>query len=294
MGEVDATEANVSLPHKAEVPALPLDTSSQASVEEVEASLESNPINVSPTEATYSSHSESPVADLTELQEDANLAANHMLSVQRSTDLRRQWVVLELGVSLHQNKAEEAVANERARVHHSQGVLNTKVECTKAVMKAKYKYRMAIQEAKMIRSNQLLELEIAHLKALGENATMRSSQSTKLHREHITLMHELEEQAIREESRSCHNFLSTCQAILLHAPQLLKEDLTTSYHILLGQSPPLSTSASLARILSAEEQPSETASPRPEPKWSPQPKREHPLPDPQGSTSMDGTSPKAS
>ena len=193
MGEVAGTEADMSLPHKAEVPALPLDTSSQASVEEGEASLESNPINVSPTMAAYSSCSESPAADLMELQEDANLAANHMLSVQRSTDLRRQWVVWELGVLLHWNEAEEAVANKRARVHHSQEVLNAKVECTKVVMEAKYKYRMAIQEAKTIRSNQLLESEIAYSKALGENATVRSSQSTKLHREHITLMHKLEE-----------------------------------------------------------------------------------------------------
>ena len=133
-GEVDATKADMSLPYKAEVPAPPLDTSSQASVEKGEASLESNPINISPTVAAYSSHSESPVADLTELQEDANLAADHMLLVQRSTDLRRQWVVWELWVLLCQNEAKEAAANERDRVHHSQGVLNAKVECTKAVM----------------------------------------------------------------------------------------------------------------------------------------------------------------
>ena len=144
MGEVGATKVDVSLPHKSEVPAPPLDTSSQASVEEGEASLESNPINVSPTMAAVSSHSESPVADLTELQENANLAVDHMLLVQRSTDLRRQWVVWELGVLLHWNEAEEAAANERARVHHSQGVLNAKVECTKTVMEAKYKYRTAI------------------------------------------------------------------------------------------------------------------------------------------------------
>ena len=51
---------------------------------------------------------------------------------------------------------------------------------------------------------------------------------------------------------------------------------------------------STARALQAEEQPSATASTRPEPKWSPQPKRQHPLPDPRGSMSMDETSSKAS
>ena len=118
-GKAAAAEAVMSLSHKAEVPGPPVDTSSQASVEEEEASLESNPVNVSPTVATYSSHSDSPMVDLTELQVDANLATDHMLSVKRSMDLKRQWVIWELGVSLHQHEAEEAAANEKARVLHS-------------------------------------------------------------------------------------------------------------------------------------------------------------------------------
>ena len=80
MGKAAATETDMSLSHKVEVPAPPMDTSSQASMEEGEASLERNSINVSPTMATYSSCSESPMVDLTELQEDANLAADHALS----------------------------------------------------------------------------------------------------------------------------------------------------------------------------------------------------------------------
>ena len=115
-----------------------------------------------------------------ELQMDANLATNHMLSVKRSMDLKRQWVIWELGVLLHQNKAKEAVANEKAKVLHSREVLDTKV-----VLEAKYNYRAAIQEAKMIMGNWLQELEIAYSKALGKNAAMRSSQSVTLHREHI-------------------------------------------------------------------------------------------------------------
>ena len=59
-------------------------------MEEEEASLESNPANISPTVATYSSHSASPLVDLMELQMEANLAANHMLSVKGSMDLKRQ------------------------------------------------------------------------------------------------------------------------------------------------------------------------------------------------------------
>ena len=266
---------------------------SQASVEEGEASLESNPVNISPAVATYSSCSGSPMVDLMELQMDANLATNHMLSVKRSMYLKRQWVIGELGLQLCQSKAKEAAANEKAKVLHWWEVLDAKVDCTKAVLEAKYNYSVAVQEAKMIRGNQLQELEIAYSKALGENAAMRSSQSATLHREHVRLMHELEKQAIREESKSHHDFLSACQAILHHALQPLKENLTTSYHVLLGQSPLSPPSAPLTRTPLAEEQPSSVASPRSVPKWSPWPKRQHPSPEPWGSMSIDETSPQA-
>ena len=97
-GKVPTAEAVMSLSHKAEVPAPPVDTSSQASVEEGEASLESKPVNMSPAMATYSSHSDSPMVDLPQLQMDANLATDHMLSVKRSMDLKRQQVIWELGL----------------------------------------------------------------------------------------------------------------------------------------------------------------------------------------------------
>ena len=222
------------------------------------------------------------------------LAVNYMFSVKRSLDLKRQQAIWEFEVSLHQQEAKEAMANEKAKIIHSRKNLNTKVGCTKAVMEAKYNYRMAVQEARMIRSNQLQESDTAYSEAHDENATMRSTQSTRLHREHVKHMHKLEEQAIREENKSHHNFLSTCQAVLLHPLQPLKENLSTSYHILLGQLPSSLQSAPFARTPQAVEQPSATASPRPEPKRSPWLKRQHPLPDPWGSTSMDETSSKAS
>ena len=107
-------------------------------------------------------------------------------------------------------------------------------------------------------------------------------------------MQELEEQAIREESKSHHDFLFTYQAILLHALQSLKENLTTSYHILLGQLPLSSLLAPPARTSPAEEQTSVATSPRPAPKQSLWPKRQHPLQEPQESMSIDETSPQAS
>ena len=93
MGEEAAAGTDIPLLPKAEVSAPPLDTSSQASVEEMETSQESDPINVYSPMAAGSNCSNSPTIDLTELQADANLAANHMLSIKRSSDLERQQAI---------------------------------------------------------------------------------------------------------------------------------------------------------------------------------------------------------
>ena len=74
-GKVATAEAVMSPSHKSEAQALPVYTSSQASVEEGEDSLESNPTNISSIVAEYSSCSGSPMVDLMELQMAANLAA---------------------------------------------------------------------------------------------------------------------------------------------------------------------------------------------------------------------------
>ena len=59
----------------------------------------------------------------------------------------------ELGLELCQNEAKEAAANKKAKVLHSCGVLDAKVDCARAVLEAKYSYRAAVQEAKMIGGN---------------------------------------------------------------------------------------------------------------------------------------------
>ena len=118
-GKAATAEAVMCPSHKSDTPPLPVNTSSQASMKEWEASLESNPVNISPITATYSSHSASPSVDPIELQMDANLAADHMLCMKRSTDLKRQWVIWELGLLLCQNEVEEAASIKRAKVAHS-------------------------------------------------------------------------------------------------------------------------------------------------------------------------------
>ena len=114
-GEEAAARTDIPPLPKAKVSAPPLDTSSQASVEEMETSGESNPINVYSPMAAGSNHSDSPTIDLMELQADTNLAANHMLSIKRSSDLERQWAVQGFEVSLCQQEADKAMANERAK-----------------------------------------------------------------------------------------------------------------------------------------------------------------------------------
>ena len=105
-------------------------------------------------------------------------------------------------------------------VIHSQEVLDAKVGCTRSVLKAKSNYWATIQEAKMIRGNLLQKSEIVYSKAISEAAALRLSQLVALHREQIRLMQELEEQAVREESKSHHDFLSAIKqpCIIPHNP----------------------------------------------------------------------------
>ena len=184
-------------------------------------------------------------------------------------------------------EAEEAATNERARIVHSRSNLNAKVKCAKAVMKAKYEYRVAIQEARVTRCNELQELEAAYSEAICENAAVKLLQCTVDHSEHTRLMHELERWALDAENKSHQDFLLTHQSALCHAPQSLKENLHSSYHILLGQSSSSFQCIPSTRATQTGRQPPAITSPKPEPKWSPLPKRWHSSTDAQGDTSVD-------
>ena len=95
--------------------------------------------------------------------------------------------------------AEEATANERAKIIHSRKNLNYKVGCTKEVIVGKYNYRVAIQEARVTRCNWLQESETEYLEAISENTATESTWSAILHKEHVAYMHQLEEQVLSEE-----------------------------------------------------------------------------------------------
>ena len=229
--------------------------------------------------------------DLLELQANAHLAINHMLSIKRSLDLERQWAIWDFEASLHQQEAEAATANEKAKIAHSRKDLKARVKCAKAVMKAKYNYRVAIQEARVVRCSELEEAEAAYSEALHKNMAAKSLHCATLHRELSKYMSELEEQALEAENRSWQDFLSAHLAVLHHAPPSLKEDLHSSYNILLGNSSSSLQFVPSARVPQAQGQPPVATSPKSEPTCSPQPKRHHSSADAQGDMSIDESSP---
>ena len=75
--------------------------SSQASIEEMEGSLEDIHANISPIAAVYSSQSASPLMNPSELWANANRAIDNMLHLKRSLDIKSQRATWELGVILH-------------------------------------------------------------------------------------------------------------------------------------------------------------------------------------------------
>ena len=247
-----ATKADISPPPKTEVSALPLDTSSQTSVPGTEASIESNPVHDSPTAVADSSCSDSPAMDLLELQANTYLAINNMLTRRRSSELERQWVIWDYEASLHQQEAETAAANERAKIAHSRKGLQARVKFTKVVMRAKYNYQVAVQEARATQCNELEEAETAYSEALRENAAAQSLHFATLHTEHVKHMSKLEEQALEVEVKSWQDFLSAHSAVLRHAPPSLKADLHSSYNILLGNSSSLLQSVPSVRVSQAQ------------------------------------------
>ena len=178
--EVPATEADASQPLKMETSILTLDTSSQASAAETEASMESNPIGTSLTAAAHSSCSSSPIGDLSKLQSDVHLAINSMFTAKSSSDLEIQCAIRDFEASLHQSEAEATAANKKAKVANLRRDLRAKVKCAKAMMKAKYDYHMAIQKARAVRCTELKESEATYSEALSKNIADLSLQCATL------------------------------------------------------------------------------------------------------------------
>ena len=285
-GKITTVAVIKSPPWKSEVSLQPIDTSSQASIEEAEASLEDIPANISPVVAAYSSRSVSPPVDPSELQANANRAIDNMLHLKRSIDIKRQRAIWELGIMLCQNESQEVTSIAAAKAICSQATLNTQTICSQSVLEAKTNFLAEVKEAMTNRGHSIQEAKAACSKAISKTGAWKTSQAMMLHEEYGKYMQGLEEQAFREDSRSHHDFLSSCQATLCHSPLPLRGALATLYHLLLGQASPSPPPILPPRTHPAEEQPPTADPPTPMPKQSPRPKRQHPLPEPMGSTPM--------
>ena len=231
--------------------------------------------------------------DLAELQTNANKALDNLLSTKGSIDVRRWRAVWDLGVMLHQNESQVAATVKEARVICSQMALDIQTACSQSILEARTSYLVVVKEAKTTKSCLLQEAEATCSKAICEAEGHKISQAAMLHKEYGKYMRDLEEQAVREESRSCNDFLTACQVILYSSPSPLKSALAASYHILLGQTPLLPQLVSPQRTSPMEEQQTTTISPTLVPTQSPRAKRQHPLPDPMESMPIGGATPKA-
>ena len=161
--------------------------------------------------------------DPSELQANANRAIDNMLHLKRSLDIKRQRATWEWGVILHQNESKGATSITAAKAIYSQ-----------AVLEAKTNYQTTVVEAKTTRCHSIQAAEVACSKAISKAEAWKTSQAMMFQEEHSKYLWSLEEQAFREESRSHHNILSSCQVTLCHSPQLLRGALAALYHLLLG------------------------------------------------------------
>ena len=286
-----ATQAEASLPQGMEELVLPLDKSSQTSVEGTEASVESNPVEATLVTSAHGSWSDSPVQDL---QLEVHLAINSIFTAKRMSKLERQGAIRDFETSLHQHKAEAEAANEEAKVAHSQRDLQARIKCAKVIMKAKLDYRVTVQEARAVQCAELQESEATFAEALREMAAKKSHECASLCRGHTEHMQDLEAQAIQAENRSRQDFLLAHQMLLHQAPNSVKEDLYFSYSLLLGSSSSRLQCTSFSPAPQAKVNPPLAIYIKPEPEQTPPPKTRHPSADAQEDTSGDEDFPPAS
>ena len=171
------TQVKASPTQKMEELLLPLETSSQMSVDGMDVSVESTPADATLETAVHSSRSDSPIE---ELKLEVNLALNSLFTTKRMSELERQSAIGDFETSLHQCEAEAMATFEEAKVARSWRDLHARIKCTEAVMKVKLNYQMAVQEARMARCAELRESEVMYSEALSEATAKKSSECTNL------------------------------------------------------------------------------------------------------------------
>ena len=235
----------------------------------MEASVGSNPISILTMAATHSSQSSSLIVELSELQSDTHMAIHSIFTAKRSSDLKIQHAIRDYKASLHQLEVETTATNAKAKVVRSRRDLRARVKCAKIVIKAKYDYHITVQEARVERCAELEESEATYSKAIDEMWPTHLLKSATLHREHMEHMQELEMHALKVENKSHQHFLVAHQAVLHQAPPSLKENLHSSYSLLLGPSLSSHQPLTVTPAPQVEGKPLSTISLKLEPKRSP-------------------------
>ena len=248
-------------PQKPDGPLCPVDTSSQMSIEEAEVSLEDIPTSISSTAVVSRTGSVTPLVDIVELQANASKALGELLNTKSSIDIWRWRTVWELGLLLHQNESQAATSNKEIKATSSQASLDTWTTCSQLILGAKTNCLAVVKKAKTIRGCLFQEGKATSSKAICKVKAQRVSQAELFHKEHDSIIQDLEEQAIRQKSRSQTDFLFVCQIILYNSPPEFKGTLAASYHILLGQTPPSPPVILPQKTSPMEEQPTTAAPP---------------------------------
>ena len=218
--------------------------------EMAEASLEEVPTALSPTAKTPGPCGGAPPAYAGHLWEEANKALRGLLATKSSINTHQQKLVWELGMDPCQSNSETAEFFKEA-----------KAICYHSTQEAKTLWSTTIKEAKANCTHFIHEAETLCSMTIRDAEAQGASQADSLHHLHPNSIQPLEEQAIKEESKSQLDFLSTCQAALWARPVELCGVLVACYHILMGQAP-MSHPFSLSQGASSSR-----------PKW------QHPTPD---------------
>ena len=185
-------------PHKPKKLLQPVDTSSQASAEMAEASLEEIPTSISPIAMTPRSGSITPPADTTELQENANKALKELLTTKASIDACRQRAIWELCMECqNESQVTESVREAKAicskvtldaqalcfatvkeaKAICSHVTLDTKATCSQVTLDAKAICLVMVKEAKMTQTCTIQEAEAACSTAIRDVEVWRASQA---------------------------------------------------------------------------------------------------------------------
>ena len=154
-----------------------------------------------------------------ELWTSANKALDDLLTTKAFIDACRQRAVWELNIAPHWSEYKAVASIKEAKAACSQVTLDAhatcfwltleaKTNCSWAILEAKTTCSMAVRKAKTTRSHMVQEAEATCSKAISKVEAHRVLQAELLHREHGSIMWDLEGQVIQEESRSWLNFLS--------------------------------------------------------------------------------------